>query len=363
MSHFTVLVIGEDLEGQLAPYDEQIEVTPYKQYADSDQIAHYESLYREKHDGQDPEDDQVLVTWLREEFNYHEFQRDQTGIYEMSTYNPKSKWDWYSVGGRWTGYFVTRKWSSVTEAWNTIHDEAVARGLDHDDAGAEADEYVGARFEPQLGQPGAFHNEPTNDADVCVKGDVDVEAMRSARIQDAEDWWDRMDALCHDLQEAKSWDHFVAKAKQSELDARNGGGNVATEVYTFDQARTDFNAQPRVAVVRKHDEQLSKKISQLAKSDKDLAETLRKQMLAGWDSDHAEHYQLGRDGYVQMVRDSALPPYAYVKDGEWFAPGKMMMFGASTDNLSERLRWNREFNEMFDRLPATTKLTLVDCHI
>jgi hypothetical protein len=23
----------------------------------------------------------------------------------MSTYNPKSKWDWYSIGGRWNGYF------------------------------------------------------------------------------------------------------------------------------------------------------------------------------------------------------------------------------------------------------------------
>ena len=30
MSHFTVLVIGDDVEGQLAPYDEEIQVDPYE---------------------------------------------------------------------------------------------------------------------------------------------------------------------------------------------------------------------------------------------------------------------------------------------------------------------------------------------
>lgn len=28
---------------------------------------------------------------------------------EESTYNPKSKWDWWVIGGRWAGYFLTRE--------------------------------------------------------------------------------------------------------------------------------------------------------------------------------------------------------------------------------------------------------------
>jgi hypothetical protein len=33
---------------------------------------------------------------------------DDTGVYAMSTYNPESKWDWWTLGGRWAGSF-TRK--------------------------------------------------------------------------------------------------------------------------------------------------------------------------------------------------------------------------------------------------------------
>lgn len=58
MSHFAVLVIGDNIEEQLAPYDENIEVPEYAR-------------------------------------------EDNT----MTTYNPKSKWDWYQIGGRWTGFF------------------------------------------------------------------------------------------------------------------------------------------------------------------------------------------------------------------------------------------------------------------
>ncbi len=65
MSHFTVLVTRTNkinVEEQLAPYDEKREVEPYK---------------------------------------------DKDG--RTTTYNPKSKWDWYEIGGRWDGYFGQRK--------------------------------------------------------------------------------------------------------------------------------------------------------------------------------------------------------------------------------------------------------------
>jgi hypothetical protein len=51
------MVIGENPEEQLAPYDENIDVPEYT---------------------------------------------DEDG--EVTTYNPKSKWDWYELGGRWTGF-------------------------------------------------------------------------------------------------------------------------------------------------------------------------------------------------------------------------------------------------------------------
>lgn len=58
MSHYTCLVIGENPEAQLEPFSENLEVEEYK-----------------------------------------------TSAGNMSTYNPNSKWDWYQLGGRWSGFF------------------------------------------------------------------------------------------------------------------------------------------------------------------------------------------------------------------------------------------------------------------
>lgn len=58
MSHYLVVVTNTDkvnLDEQLEPFSENIAVEPYK------------------------------------------------------TYNPNSKWDWYQVGGRWTGFFKNKK--------------------------------------------------------------------------------------------------------------------------------------------------------------------------------------------------------------------------------------------------------------
>ena len=80
MSHFTVLVIGPDYEAQLEPYDENKTVAPYREYLSEKEKAYY---------------DECEVT----------FDREKKQWFRMSVYNPKSKWDWYQIGGRWRGYF------------------------------------------------------------------------------------------------------------------------------------------------------------------------------------------------------------------------------------------------------------------
>lgn len=63
MSHFTVMVIGENPEQQLAPFQENNMGDCPKQY----------------------------LEYIKDD--------DGTGYYE----NPNAKWDWYLLGGRWTG--------------------------------------------------------------------------------------------------------------------------------------------------------------------------------------------------------------------------------------------------------------------
>jgi len=103
MSHFTVLVIGDDVEGKLAPYNEEKRVAPYKDYMS---VEARERMA--KHYGIKVEDTEALLSKMKD-WCGREGGADEKGMYEVSTYNPESKWDWYQIGGRWAGSFVLKK--------------------------------------------------------------------------------------------------------------------------------------------------------------------------------------------------------------------------------------------------------------
>jgi hypothetical protein len=65
MSHFVVLVTGSDVDGQLAPYIEDV--------TDAEEC--------------------VTVEHSEEGFDY----------------NPNAKWDWYAIGGRWKGFLPLKQ--------------------------------------------------------------------------------------------------------------------------------------------------------------------------------------------------------------------------------------------------------------
>lgn len=140
MSHFCVYVFSKDtdVESLLAPYDENIEVVPYVKYTREQAIAevrkeiedYKNSLYAEfladpkaykekaKKTAFNEERYKSHINYLENEFpkmlewtdeECYEYKakwyKDNDMIDDngnlLSTYNPKSKWDWYSQGGRW----------------------------------------------------------------------------------------------------------------------------------------------------------------------------------------------------------------------------------------------------------------------
>lgn len=371
-------MIGDNVNSQLEPFDENIEVAPYKKYWDTANIESWERTLSGNREGKYSVEAGTLLANPGEAsmeeiaavFNARyagdpeeDVRVDSAGIYEWSTYNPQSKWDWYTIGGRWSGYFKTREWTSDFEAWNTIHTEALARGLDHEQAGQEADRYMQLRKQrpAALGESGVFDNEPEHDADVVFKGDVDAEAMRAATGERTAEWWDRMHELLEHLPEAKPWSEYVARVKEAEQQALL---DKTEPSYTIEQAREEYGAQTRVQALHEHDQRIRQKAHALSQAgNKDKAEEFYAKVLGGWMDDGIEGYQRGREECVQRARDARIPPYAYVKDGEWEAPGKMGWFGMSDEDDLTRVAWNREFNIMFDALPADTPLTLVDAHI
>ena len=96
MSHYAVLVIhkeNQDIEGLLAPYDENLEVEPYLKYEYDEAIKKAKEEYGYKH-----RSNKELLKIFANDCGLIDINGD---LY--STYNPNSKWDWYQIGGRFDG--------------------------------------------------------------------------------------------------------------------------------------------------------------------------------------------------------------------------------------------------------------------
>lgn len=110
MSHFAIAVITSDpdnLSDMLAPYDEGISVEPYIRETSEEVIK----TYKEK-TGATEVDINSLIEWAKEW--YDEDIDEQCNI--LTTYNPNSKWDWYSIGGRWSDLLDNIKGEKVLVA-------------------------------------------------------------------------------------------------------------------------------------------------------------------------------------------------------------------------------------------------------
>lgn len=135
MSHYSVAVFtkpnGKDVDTLLAPYDENLETKPYiyktkediiKMLRDNaktlrENIAKYEAGELKKPRAYWLSGEEMLEHYKNildndkktDEEIYEIYRKDNEDIAfdvngnELSTYNPDSKWDWYSVGGRWGG--------------------------------------------------------------------------------------------------------------------------------------------------------------------------------------------------------------------------------------------------------------------
>lgn len=135
MSHFCVYVFHDkntSIGDLLAPYNESIEFEPYVEYTKEEAIAKVRKDIEDYKNGtyaeylKNPEEyenkygfNNNHIKYLKDEFPkklnwtdeqcYDHIKEDYTPDMIdndgnlLSKYNPKSKWDWYEVGGRWYG--------------------------------------------------------------------------------------------------------------------------------------------------------------------------------------------------------------------------------------------------------------------
>lgn len=104
MSHFVTMVIGDDPEKQLEPFNENIEVDEYA----SQKVSEEDKKRMLDHYG--CTDFEECYKLHGEDWNDNDWRKNEDGEWwEYSTYNPKSKWDWYVLGGRWSGRILKLK--------------------------------------------------------------------------------------------------------------------------------------------------------------------------------------------------------------------------------------------------------------
>lgn len=152
MSHFVGLCFGVNWEDNLDRYYEGLEVEAYIVYTKEEAIDHvkkarvnnYEfavnSLQNPNLDSglkeryQDIVDRGLFISyedaWKEAQDWGYEIDEDEN---LLSTYNPESKWDWYSVGGRWDGFLHYKNeelgFAETNEAY--IHELDIDYLLEH----------------------------------------------------------------------------------------------------------------------------------------------------------------------------------------------------------------------------------------
>ena len=299
MSHYSVLVIGDNLEQDLAPYDENTSVDPYRDYIDLDPTKWPLSALQD--DNPELFEDWTAASHLLAAEALNErwgenYEVDEQGIYQTTTYNKDSKWDYWRVGGRWAGH-----WTLKPGSQGTLEDLSWEWGFRNSD-------------DPPL-------PDFSNRADVALKVDIDFDRMRQDAVDKAADEYDRFTAVVDSVGPLPddSW--------------REGPWNDSKEA-----SRDAYWNHPTV-------------------------KALRDAGLLGWTGWPSEMYGVDRNTYIERARLEAITTYALVYEGKWIEPGAMGWWGMSSDTEESRNEYAKKFNELIDSLPDDTTLTVVDCHI
>jgi hypothetical protein len=301
MSHFVVMVVGEDVEEQLAPYHEFECTGENDQYViDVDMTEDTREDYESHGKGE------TFVEFVKDwdgyeaveygatpdidgahKYGYFTVDENNEVVKVIRRTNPNRKWDWYTIGGRWHGFFKLKP-------------TAVGAGA------------LGA---PGLQTLNSNYKSPDIDkADQCLKGMIDVEAMRNEAGDTA----------------AAMYDHFTAVTAG------------CAPFVPYDETMED-----RELAGKQYREQ-------------EIVQAMRKDDRLMWYS--PQDFKYSREEYIDKGRNGAACCFALLKDGQWYERGKMGWWGHVSDE-KDGTEWRAQFNAMFDSLPDDTLLTVVDCHI
>lgn len=334
MSHYIVNVflppsaagnVAAAIEQALAPFDENTSVEPYRDYEKGtpqehwayscvlqdgylrtnelggeigwfDYVVAYNQCSLEKwYDGD--------VETYEEEGEALQYEPETDRAYTVSTYNPRSKWDWYQIGGRWVDRYPIK---TEYQSSPLLIGGTAAFGVERD--------------------PLKFRN-----ADGGPLYTIDWGRMRQMRMDEVTPVWDLHEALVREQGRPTPWKDVLASV--------DGDVEKAREIY--------------------HEQSYLKARARLMQDHRD--DKVTQALFWG----EPEEYDFPNKGeFLEHTGFAAIAGFASLTpQGEWVEPGKMGWFGMSTDDDETRAEYRKWFNNYVTEADQDTIIVAVDCHI
>jgi len=225
--------------------------------------------------------------------------------------NKNAKWDWYQVGGRWSGFFALKPGAS------------------------------GEKGQPSL-LSSARHREEIESSgrvDSALKGDIDFAAKRAEAETNAALRWDKVREIVGMDATWKPWKEFIA--------------DVDAKALTIEEARVAYREQPAKLAM---DEALRAEHTATAGEDP----TPLRDMFGYFVE--LDEYLAPRDVYIRRQGNAAGKTFAVLHEGKWMERGKMGWWATVSNEMDEEV-WDQQIEDLLTSLPDDARLTIIDAHI
>lgn len=283
--------------------------------------------------------------------------------------NPNYKWDWYQLGGRWTGFFKLKDRSNNGWSLNQDHIDSLAMrykvdrsvikklavlinsdmdaadkySMEQGIAGGyhlrrEIEELLTLKYDnAKVGSPGLMTELASpGRVDSARLKDIDFEGMMKEKGEEAAERYDTLLRIFGEIPKLEiNWqrDILPEDGKYSKL--------------SWDEKRNLYHDQP------------AKKLVANARDNTPGLSQKERELLLWLD---LEDYQVSREDYIKRAENGALATFAVLKDGKWFERGEMGWWGVVSDE-KDKDTWYTEFAKLLRSLPEDTMISVYDCHI
>lgn len=427
MSHYVAVVVTkspEEVDAALAPYDENLDVEPYRevegtvagkadsarsflldfpQYVPADLLASapstidlsitiepgdktagsWSEAYKDKHHWADREaartwlasiDDATLALAYLADDGYTNLRIEGDELVYDSTSNPDGLWDWWSIGGRWRGYF--RRKPAVLQSGDrnpgtfclpeksrtrlTDPDYATVglRVLDEGEVPKPGDAVLGhagtGEWMEQRDKGHAVDNYAGR-ADQLQWRDVDLDAMREAARVKAVEEYDEFEAATAGLEPpSRTFAAFLDECLTSSCLPTEWADYWTSTAAQRDAGGDDWRTAWDSAT----------SLARRAWSEIPWVRAIREHRLDPFEDPITAYFvhNGGRDAYVAHWTQRAGIPRVLVVDGQWISKGRMGWFGMADDDVTQD-EWNAKVSELYAQLDGDLWVTAVDLHV